>query len=935
MFCGVIVLFASVLTHAATEPSLWIRNGSPTRTLLEDNLVMTPGLRNPECINMSVDVLDKIVAGTPLNPVSQPVYYQISNSCWRVQSGGMYADNGVRTIQLNGMGSMMRLGDAYYSYTFAGDKILKWGGGPIAYFSAMRVITSPLEAAVVPSKLNVPYSITFADKSSNWQLMDPGTTNPMYVKNRDISPNGMWLVVESTWGLVRVNLDTHEMIPFDSATGVSYNTYGFTVSNDGRYVIVMEAGSARIYDLSTCNMTGISGRKIATGCGKRDLGKDLKPTNVTTEISTIRFNALGDGFTYLAKENNVWKRYSVTAPGQAEHGIDYLALGDSYVSGEGDGDGGTYYLPGTDGDGARVPLFLTGIDNYPYSQEKCHLSSRSYPFLLANLADLDADEFRSVACSGADANDVGNTVSKGDRAYFLNGHFDQLVDLSNPELESVKEQAAVDFIPGRTAQIDFVSKYKPKVLTIGLGGNDVGFGDKIEECITHLETCRYAESDASELVRELKDNVYTRFGDILRRIKSASPSTRIYVIGYPQLIGEGRCNTNVLLDGKEREYISEAIVYLNDTVEAAAASAGVNYIDIEHALDGENLCSGKQYPMINGLTNGSDILFVIGNESYHPNEAGHKQIASTLEGIMGDASILDYKPCDSPTILHCNSASSQFPTPPIYFRSGSDMPATTASIQRSRLLASNDTSVVVAGDSIEITSNNSISALAPNTNVAVILKSTPVNLSPSKQFITDAGGSLAMTVTIPADAQPGVHTLHIVGTRRSGEPIDLYQSIVVAADADDYDGDGITNADDVCQFVVPSGIDSDDDGIDDACEGDLRPHTKPISPAGGTDPIQQPGSVLGTTIITSGATTPYQGPVAQLTTAGEIADETTLDQVTVEHEIALPPGTDSRDADAATDQDWMNSRWQPYIWYSAGGIVILATIGAIIYRLRR
>jgi lysophospholipase L1-like esterase len=488
-----------------------------------------------------------------------------------------------------------------------------------------------------------------------------------------------------------------------------------------------------------------------------------------------------------------------------------------------------------------------------------------------------------VACSGADANDVGNTVTDIIKPLqTFNGHFDQLDNIiDNDVIKNIKSNALVNFIPGRAAQIEFIGKYKPKVLTIGLGGNDVGFGDKIEECITRLETCRYAESDAPELVRELKDNVYTRFGDILRRIKSASPSTRIYVIGYPQLIGEGRCNTNVLLDPKEQKYVREAVSYLNDTVEATAASAGVNYIDIEHALDGENLCSGKQYPMINGLTAGNDIKLVIGNESYHPNEEGHKQIAATLEDIMGDVSIVDYTPCGSPTILHCNSASSQFPSPPVYFRSGSDTSAASASIQRSRLLTSNDTSMVVAGDSIEITSDNSGDTLAANMNVDVILKSTPVNLRPSKQLVTDASGSLTTTVTIPADTQLGVHTLHIVGTRRSGEPIDLYQSIVVAADADDYDGDGIANADDTCQFVAPSGIDSDNDDVDDACEGDLRPHTKPASPTGGTDPVHESTSeVLGVGTVVAGAVTPYQGPVAQLTTAQGGAEETVPGQAT-------------------------------------------------------
>ncbi|MFO0971767.1 MAG: hypothetical protein U0520_05485 [Candidatus Saccharimonadales bacterium] len=47
----------------------------------------------------------------------------------------------------------------------------------------------------------------------------------------------------------------------------------------------------------------------------------------------------------------------------------------------------------------------------------------------------------------------------------------------------------------------------------------------------------------------------------------------------------------------------------------------------------------------------------------------------------------------------------------------------------------------------------------------------------------------------------------------------MYKYITVVASQDDYDGDGELNATDVCQFIDPEGVDEDQDGTDDACDG--------------------------------------------------------------------------------------------------------------------
>ena len=800
--------------YSASEPSVWLQNGAVKKSLVADNMSLTDQIVNPDCLSQKLPILDKVSSSGELS------YSEVYDSCWLATSSGAYRSNGIGYLHLNVVGSAVRLADPYYAYTLAGDRVLKRGGGSTSFFYNLRVIENPADAAVVANGNGGYRYLSFGAKTDIWLLTDPGTTTAMPINAHYASRNGKWLLVESPWSFARINLDTRQVLAFEkpiSGYGAGANPqYQLTLSEDGRYAAIgLGAQLFNLYDLSLCQSTTTSGRQIAVGCGKRVMRDELG-LDSSSNVVGIRFGALGDILTFNSLENGKWRKYSVVAPGKTANGLSYLALGDSYSSGEGDGDGKYYYMPGTDGNGEYVVLFQTGISGYPYSREKCHLSTRSYPYLLAASAGLGVDSFRSVACSGADVNDVTNTKSDINKEERLNGHFDNLKPFEASQVSNVKYQAVMNYVPGRAAQIEFITRYKPKNVTISLGGNDVGFGNKLSECVM-VGTCRYALADRYEIVNEMKNTVYPRLVSMYRSFKQASPTTRVYAIGYPQLIGQSRCNANVQLDNDERRYVRESVSLLNQVVRGATAEAGVNYIDIEHSLDGVNLCSDQKYPALNGLTYGQEMI-VIGSESYHPNESGHALIAATIKNRMNNQSIATYQPCASSIVLHCNTSTSGFPSQlSSYFSSAQNIE--NAIVRRQQIIQNttdNMTSVADVGGTIRVTLPRN--SFKENSSVGVTVKSDPMML-PAIQSADD--GSIDATFVVPLDLPSGYHTIHLLGALKSGEMIDYYDTFLAAYRQDDIDGDGVNNSVDRCQFVTPLHEDEDEDKdtLDDACDG--------------------------------------------------------------------------------------------------------------------
>jgi hypothetical protein len=630
--------------------------------------------------------------------------------------------------------------------------------------------------------------------ASNMVLSDPaGRPLPINAQTVAYSGNGSWMVVESPWhSFVRVNMATFDMVPF----APSFTTLAFdyaphesqvAITDDGRYVAVQsnEFKSFKVYDLAACS---------------GDITADLQPLNCKTHdyqsyvagqvpgltrIQHVRFN--NDGLiSFHALHGGAQDTYLLAPEANITNLLDYLALGDSYSSGE----GAFGYASGTD-----------------TANDTCHQSVNSYPYLLAKDV-FNRDGSRSVACSGAIIDDINNRSKE-----YVGQVKDGVLRRDRTNVDDI----LANFTPGYLAQYEFVQKYQPRVLTVGIGGNDIGFGDILATCVSPVKevwpallanpsTCYGSQEDRQELADRI-NGTYEGWLGLYNQLRQLSPSTRIYAIGYPQIAAVGgNCGTNVHLDADEVQFAHDLINYLNTVIRKAADDAGVTYVDIGDALDGHRLCEAAGASLaVNGLTAGTDKFHALGNESYHPNALGHELIEQAI--LRATRNFSEAAPAGA-------AAPSAPVTPP-------DSPLLNApksgrsirSIVPGRTL-SNGT--VIAGSYLHITAPGVTYGLQPYASYAVRLSGSAVALG---TVTTNDRGDIDGTVLVPDSTAAGSQTLTLDGTNLAGQSVTVTQEVYVAAGPGDSDGDGIIDASDSCPAVTNSGQDADQDGTDDACDG--------------------------------------------------------------------------------------------------------------------
>lgn len=150
------------------------------------------------------------------------------------------------------------------------------------------------------------------------------------------------------------------------------------------------------------------------------------------------------------------------------------------------------------------------------------------------------------------------------------------------------------------------------LVTLSVGGNDVGFADVIITCtVSGTDSCvsRVDEAEADAVAR-----FPSLLGDLYAEISSRAPNAQVMVLGYPLLFIEKTCLGNTGINVNEQARINAANHVLNDLIATAASNAGFTYVNPVPNFDGHGVCADDSY--INGLR--ANVP-----ESYHPNANGH------------------------------------------------------------------------------------------------------------------------------------------------------------------------------------------------------------------------------------------------------------------------------------------------------------------------
>lgn len=637
-------------------------------------------------------------------------------------------------------------------------------------YAATYRITGPATSMGAPGYADFTPDDTAMD-SADWFL----------VYGWGVSMNGRYIVYSIPYTIHRDWQDREQQfIRIDTKTGEKrvfgrsfFNRIGFhshpirfAVSNDGKEIIASGMGVFKFWEVdSTCLAQVRVSVPEHDPCPTRVF--DTKSQGVAPNYS------LDDELYYEETTGIVRASFIRTAetvvirkPGfQPPEKLTYLALGDSYSSGEGDITNG--YVKGTEFSGG------------------CHLSINSYPFHLRKAWNIPDNYMRSVACSGARIKEdyISDT-------YSYQGQDKRLQYMTEAQRSKIIDQSIEKFIPGIVPQLEFVRRYKPDVVTLTGGGNDVGFARILMDCaslswrgVFISGTCSYANNEQAktELLNAIRSQ-YSITKTLINKIRQVSSGTKVYIIGYPQFIHEPLidCVNGAFLDRVERMMIREMVTEFNKVLFQAAIDAKAIYIDIEPSLRGGELCAGSRYVTgvmdlgVNKLAN-SQV-----GEAFHPNAQGHKKMAEMIIGMVPDVPKATTREASTRNLSGASSLAELYESTPI----------------TAQEKVTNDMLTHGRPFKIELPETT----FMPDSQINVIIYSDATSLGSIR---ASSDGSVSAMIDLPKEVGYGRHFLTLKGATYSGESLTLYQFVTVLSDdINDVDADGIPDDRDKCMFIA-------------------------------------------------------------------------------------------------------------------------------------
>lgn len=271
----------------------------------------------------------------------------------------------------------------------------------------------------------------------------------------------------------------------------------------------------------------------------------------------------------------------------------YVAMGDSFSSGEGNG----LFEPGTDEPGVNM----------------CHRSGYAYPHWLNQTTSLGLEPMDFVACSSATTENILNVQGN--------------------------EPAQTDALSDET-----------EVVTITIGGNDIGFVDFATRCVEPRSSCGRTSVVYISTLAKIVTTLPTRMRNVLMGIANATDHADVYVIGYPHITPSTELNNlpvqcNYLT--RSESLAARDVVDRLNSVLSTAVSGFVNDVSdttftfinpndsVDGTFEGHDVCKGPDAYFYNVTPND---LFGNGYRAriFHPNAAGQHEYYSIISGEIAN-----------------------------------------------------------------------------------------------------------------------------------------------------------------------------------------------------------------------------------------------------------------------------------------------------------
>jgi lysophospholipase L1-like esterase len=456
----------------------------------------------------------------------------------------------------------------------------------------------------------------------------------------------------------------------------------------------------------------------------------------------------------------------------------YVAIGDSYSSGEG-----------------VQPFFPDSAT----PGDTCHRSTGAYGFNIAFPGvQLKPEEF--LACSGAQTINVLPFSYGGVPQNNALGELPQLQKFYPPPREGT-----------------LIVNPDTDMVTITIGGNDLGFAEFLTKCF--FQIAPPCDSDAyhpyygsikslKQFVSESLPFVGSRVASVYAAIKAQAPNASVFVLGYPHMFGGNSSCTGLMapFTPSERRWLDSVGDALNQRIAASAAAVGAHFIPVSGAFQTHGACAPD--PWINGVN-------VVSFARFHPTAMGQYVYARTLSSYMRSW-VAQGNPVNDAGL----------PKNPGSFKSGAASDSRTPLDEPPSL------------DALVVAPEGTTACSAPNTFVpgeqihvigsnfdgfedVTMRLDNGTYLSAFATPTTDGYGNLDAVVALPADAPTsGEAQLTVEGLGPFGELRQLVAQIRLSTSfTSDADGDGIPDPCDNCPaLTTPDATDTDGDGIGDACD---------------------------------------------------------------------------------------------------------------------